>query len=228
MTGKPALRVFNFVSNSWEKECRGFGNQPKHLVPYINFSKQRASKDGLNTICLTCDRDRHKASYAANPEKAIASSKAWQAANSDKVSSNKAEYYNTNREELIRKSCARIRFKLDTDPLFKLIRNLRTRTLEALKGHTKSAKTLELLGCTAEFFHTYIESLFKPGMTWENQGTAWHDDHIKPFAAFDNLDDPAQQREVCHYTNHRPEWGSENMSRGCKIAFSDNPHYKEQ
>jgi hypothetical protein len=50
-------------------------------------------------------------------------------------------------------------------------------------------------------------------MTWENYGS-WHIDHIKPFTAFDDLTDPEQQREVCHYTNLQPLWAEDNLRKG--------------
>lgn len=61
----------------------------------------------------------------------------------------------------------------------------------------------------------HLESQFEPGMTWENR-RKWHIDHIIPCAAFD-LTDTEQQRACFHYTNLRPLWASENISKGTKI-----------
>jgi hypothetical protein len=76
------------------------------------------------------------------------------------------------------------------------------------------ASSKELLGCTAEELKVYIESKFKPGMTWENYGReGWHIDHVKACANFD-LTNPAQQRECFHYTNLQPLWAQENRKKG--------------
>ena len=104
-----------------------------------------------------------------------------------------------------------------TDHAFKLVRNLRARLRQALKGTCKSARTLELLGCTVEELRAHLEAQFKPGMTWENQGRyGWHIDHIKPCASFD-LTDLEQQRACFHYTNLQPLWAAENLSKGAKL-----------
>jgi len=57
-------------------------------------------------------------------------------------------------------------------------------------------------------------------MSWENHGTGkdkWNIDHIVPFA----LVDLAKRQDilrVCHYSNLRPMWQSENIRR----QFSEN------
>lgn len=106
--------------------------------------------------------------------------------------------------------------RLANDPQFKISKNLRTRMNAALNGNTKSATTLELIGCSIDFLKLHLESQFSPGMDWKNHSKhGWHIDHKKPCAAFD-LTDPKQQRECFHYSNLQPLWASENLSKGCK------------
>ena len=93
---------------------------------------------------------------------------------------------------------------------------LRKRVLKALKGISKSAHTLELLGCSIEDFKKHLESLWKEGMSWENQGyKGWHIDHIRPCISF-NLTDPEQQKQCFHWSNMQPLWAKENMEKGDK------------
>ena len=61
----------------------------------------------------------------------------------------------------------------------------------------------------------HLESLFVPGMTWDNQGE-WHIDHVIPCAAFD-LTDPAQQSECFHYTNLQPLWAVDNLKKAARL-----------
>ena len=108
-----------------------------------------------------------------------------------------------------------LRRRRQTNPQFRLAHLLRNRLRHALKGTVKSARTLELLGCSIEHLVKHLESKFQPGMSWENQGE-WHVDHIRPLASFD-LSDPHQQREACHWTNLQPLWASDNIRKGDKL-----------
>jgi hypothetical protein len=92
--------------------------------------------------------------------------------------------------------------------------NLRRRIIEALNGNKKSAKTMELVGCSINFLRYHLETMFKPGMSWSNYG-GWHIDHIRPCASFD-LADPEQQRECFNYSNLQPLWGRENSGKGAR------------
>jgi hypothetical protein len=99
-----------------------------------------------------------------------------------------------------------------------LIATIGVRTRRVLKsaGVKKSKRTLELLGCSPEYFQQYIISQFKEGMTLDNYGRKkgqWSIDHIIPCAAFDIKKET--DRRVCfHYTNLRPMWHSDNVSKG--------------
>lgn len=102
-----------------------------------------------------------------------------------------------------------------TDIQFKLKTNLRTRLWHALKGNTKSASTLELLGCSIADLKMRLATMFEQGMSWDNYGE-WHIDHIIPIDSFD-LIDPAQQRECFHFSNLQPLWAEDNRSKGAKL-----------
>ena len=72
---------------------------------------------------------------------------------------------------------------------------------------------MELIGCSIEQARAHIESLWQEGMTWSNHTLeGWHIDHIKPINTFDLSD--AEQQKICfHYTNLRPLWARDNLSR---------------
>ena len=73
------------------------------------------------------------------------------------------------------------------------------------------------LGCTVEEFRLHLESLFTDGMTWENYGTLWEIDHIKPCALFD-LTQSKQVAECFNYKNMQPLEKLANRSKGMKYA----------
>lgn len=100
-------------------------------------------------------------------------------------------------------------------------RRLAARLTAALRAARigKSSSTMALVGCDLPFLVSYIESKFKPGMTWQNVGRkkgGWELDHIRPCASFD-LSDPTQQRECFHYSNLQPLWWHENARKSAKV-----------
>jgi len=108
--------------------------------------------------------------------------------------------------------------KKATDPQFKLKHILRLRLLDALKRNntTKRHSALILLSCSIEQCKQHIENQFKPEMNWNNHGSYWEIDHIKPCDSFD-LTDTEQQKQCFHYTNLQPLTISENRSKKNKV-----------
>ena len=105
------------------------------------------------------------------------------------------------------------------DPNFKMCKVLRSRLRHALKGNTKSARTLELLGTTVEHLRQHLEAKFLPGMNWQNHGLGkgkWVVDHMMPCASFD-LTQEDQQRQCFHWTNLQPLWDPDNNAKRDKV-----------
>lgn len=125
--------------------------------------------------------------------------KKWTAANRDTRRKINGEYHR-------RKS---------NDPSYRLKRNMRTRVWQVLRGRSKSVSTLELLGCSIEHLRAHLESLFQPGMGWDNYGT-WEVDHVKPCASFD-LTDPAQQQACFRWSNLQPLWQPDNSRKKNRV-----------
>lgn len=99
----------------------------------------------------------------------------------------------------------------ERNPVLKLKNNIKRsiqRTLLSF-GSCKKSRTLDILGCTSEFFQTYIESKWESWMTWENHGKykrgeknyGWDLDHIIPSSSAKNEEDVLR---LNHYTNFQP------------------------
>lgn len=80
----------------------------------------------------------------------------------------------------------------------------------------KDGATTELLGCSWDQYFGHLEINFEDGMTWDNYGTMWEVDHVRPIASF-NLSDPAQQRKAFHWKNTCPLWKVENRRKGARV-----------
>ena len=192
-----------------------------------DFHNDRRTPDGLNRWCKIC-RNAEQIRYRKDNEEAFkARRKVKYHAQVEKMRENKHKYLPKMRtkkrayDQIYRKEKALeiAAYKKTWEkerrnkPIFKIKRNLRRRVHHALKGNLKAEKTFTLIGCSAEEFKIYLESQFLPGMTWENYGPqGWHIDHREPCYLFD-LTNPNQQRECFHFSNQRPLWAKDNMSR---------------
>tara|TARA_B100001540_G_C15589865_1_gene543535 strand:+ start:91 stop:828 length:738 start_codon:yes stop_codon:yes gene_type:complete len=106
-----------------------------------------------------------------------------------------------------------------SDPGYKIIKSHYSRINQLIKN-SKSKKTMQLLGCSREFFINHLKKQFKNGMTIKNYGTVWHVDHIIRLHTFRNLaTSPKEQKIAFNYINTRPMFAQENLRRpkGLKI-----------
>lgn len=182
---------------------------PKDLTFYGKF---KYSKDGYSYYCKDCIRIRSKEKYWKDPIKARAE-KIKYGLNHKKEKSIYDLTYRANNKEKIARHKKIWEFKNKNNPIHKIKRNLRRRVHHVINDNPKSAHTFELIGCTAEEFKLHIEKQWLEGMSWGNYGpNGWHIDHIIPCFKFDlSLDE--EQRKCFHYSNQRPLWAKDNLSR---------------
>lgn len=164
-------------------------------------------------------RERERAVHARKRVKKAARSKIrkanWKAAHPDRYEASNRHYRQENREACNARNTVYARKRYKNDPDFRLLWLIRTRTLKALKGISKSATTRALLGATTEELRAHIESQFAPGMSWGDPGS-WELDHKWPLSLFD-LNDPRQLRVAANYKNLQPLSFAENRSKGNRL-----------
>jgi hypothetical protein len=145
-------------------------------------------------------------------EKALVELRAYAEANREKEKVRRKRYRETHRQQCLEYQ----NHRYATNDNYRVRTIMASRINEVVKGLSKSARTMELVGCSPEELRAHLEAQFTEGMTWDNYGyRGWHIDHIKPCASFD-LTDPEQQRQCFHYTNLQPLWAEENMRKGRK------------
>ena len=203
----------------------------------MEFYKKSSSKDGYRTNCKYCcmeynkqrkDRQReyNKNYIQKNSELLKEKNRQYYRDNIDyfkeknieirqRLCPEKKKEYSKkyeSKESTKEKRRKKISERLKSDPLFKLRTYIRKRILYSLMngGYSKKSQTENILGCSIDEFKIYIESKFKEGMSWENQGE-WHLDHIKPSCLAQT---EAEILELNHYSNFQPLWASENLSKG--------------
>ena len=158
-------------------------------------------------------RIKNREWYSKNSKKGIEASSRWSKNNPDK-----RVIYRKNSRETSR-LYENKKYKEDIN--YKLSCILRSRLNEKLSKHINNYNTrissTKYLGCSVEELKIHIEKSFEEGMTWDNWSfSGWHIDHIMPFGAFD-LTNEENIKKICHYSNLRPMWGVENMSKGKKL-----------
>jgi hypothetical protein len=170
-----------------------------------------------------CYRERHRdrlnAANAvwreANKERHCANAKQWQQDNSERYRANQKRWKATNRDysRAYYHSTERRRLTVLLRACLRGALISRGNGARRARVWRSDSKIARLLGCTKGELVAHIEAQFALGMTWGNYGRdGWEIDHIKPCAAFD-LTDLRQQALCFHYTNLRPLWRADNLSR---------------
>ena len=156
-----------------------------------------------------------------NRERERTNNRRWYLANKDIILQKKSNIYKLNPEKEHQRSKkwrdANPNYKkeyLENNPSQLIAARLRTRLYHSIKSNRQGSLE-DLLGCTIDEVKVYLESLFLPGMTWDNRSD-WHVDHIKPLSSFD-LTDPEQLKVAAHFQNLQPLWANDNLRKGKKI-----------
>lgn len=142
------------------------------------FSKHKANQDGLQSYCKLCQQLQLKA---------------WREKNADHMKQYDEQYRERHREE--RREYNRQwrqehgdywrgyqNERLRTDLNYRLHNYISAAIRKAIRKNRRS--TFDILGYSTDDLRHHLESLFQPGMSWQNYGTEWHIDHIIPKSWF--------------------------------------------
>tara|TARA_Y100000593_G_scaffold57876_1_gene107603 strand:- start:1256 stop:1930 length:675 start_codon:yes stop_codon:yes gene_type:complete len=218
------------INGEWMKVCC---KPDCHMAgtpqPVERFSKRKAMADGLQYRCKECvkkyqqeNRERTKQynkerskQYYSRPE-----------VKERKRAYNK-EYYR--RPEVRKRNNQRRRERYNSDPAFRLKSNISHYVNEALRvrGKTKGGSTFDHLPYTPQDLKEHIEKQFDEHMTWENHGSYWHVDHIRPHASFnyDSLTHPDFQK-CWALENLRPLEATKNRRKNS--IYEGTRHYHKK
>lgn len=169
----------------------------------------------LNPAVLARKRVYDKAWKKTNSEKHNSYSRNWRKANPEKQRASCLAWEKANPGYRWRYVSERLK----TDLNFRIATRLRIRLNDAIKNNSKRGSAVRDLGCSIEDLKLRLEFLFQRGMTWENYGSVWHIDHVRPLASFD-LTDEFQFLQAVNFTNLQPLLAEENKSKGAKYAIS--------
>jgi len=157
--------------------------------------------------------------YKNNKNKIVDNNKKWSQKNREHLKDYHSKWRELNRENVNEKSKNWSKKRCDSDPQYKLNKNIRTAINISLKEKNikKYGKTFDYLPYTLEELVEHLEIQFKEGMSWENYGD-WHVDHITPLSNFSFTNIENESFDECwSLSNLQPMWAKENMSKNNRI-----------
>lgn len=198
------------------------------ICPKCGGDKNINGFSNKKKTCKKCISEYNKQYGKENPrkEKKAECNKKYREENKQKIKESKSKYnvkynpmyYQKNKDKINARRRIYTKKRRENDPVFKLRQTLRNRICDAVKrANTKKANhTMELIGCCPKFIKAWLEHQFELGMTFENHGSLWHIDHVKPCASFNLLDE--EEQKICfNWKNLRPLIGDENLSKGDEV-----------
>jgi hypothetical protein len=157
---------------------------------------------------------RAKQWYENNKEKAKQTMQEYRKNNADKIKECKARYNELHKKKMRAWFNDYMKYKYATNLNYKIKSILNKRIRDFVRS--KDKPTLDYLGCSLEIFKKWIEFHFDENMSWDNLGSYWHFDHVKPCASFD-FSVKEHIFECYNWKNLRPLEKKENISKGSKI-----------
>jgi len=106
-------------------------------------------------------------------------------------------------------------------------RRLRSDFKQTILDKKLYKSVLHYLGVPLSYLLKWMEYQFDENMTWENHGTYWNIDHVKPCNSFDLTKESDVQ--ICyHWSNLRPLEKIANFRKNNKIIESEIQAQKEK
>lgn len=125
-------------------------------------------------------------------------------------------YSKMHKDRLNREAARRKKESREECPIFRLRDNLRSLISQAFryKGIKRTKRTLDILGCSFEFFQEYLKrtAIDRYGKWGEN--TKYHIDHIIPLVTAKTEEELIM---LNHYTNLQLLYPEDNLKKGAKL-----------
>ena len=168
----------------------------------------RKTRNNYGTQCKVCTLDQQKIYNNVNKEKINTQKSEKRQLNKERILAQESEYRQQNKERI--KEYYRNRHNNNTNA--RLAQNTRTRIKTAIKGHSKSLHTREILGINIETYKKLIEYQMSSEMNWKNI----HIDHVKPISLFD-VSKEEDLLEAFYWVNTQPLLKKDNLQKSNKF-----------
>ena len=176
----------------------------------------RTDTNSYRSTCKECVKDARKKYREEEKDKVYESKQKYYYNNQDKCCERSREWYSNNKEIKNEKHTKYMNLRRKEDINFKIYGNIQGRLYSALYNNKKTQRTLDLISCSIEYYKSWLESQFDSNMNWDNHGSYWHIDHVKPCASFD-LSNENEVKECFSWKNVRPVEKTLNLKKSDKI-----------
>lgn len=185
------------------------------------FCKTDLTKSGLSADCKECRYKQDKERRDKDPEKCKETQRKSYYKNIEKRKKSAKKWAQKNRKQIN----AKAREKRQQNPTIRIAENLRRAVNGCTKynGFRKTSQLNQYLGCNSQEFKKYLESLFQPGMTWDNYGYGddkWNMDHKIPLASATTVE---ELYVLNHYSNLQPLWQPDNLRKSDSLPSINLP-----
>ena len=171
-----------------------------------NKAYREANKNKINAY--------NKSYYEENKDILKALKKAYYEANRDKLTASNKVYREANKDKIIARNVAYERKRRESDPLFRLVRNVRCLIFNSIKrgDYSKDTKTAKILGCSFEELSKWLD--FEK---WINEDC--HIDHVVPVSFAETKEEILV---LNHYSNLQVLSAEENIKKGNRFILKSN------
>ena len=172
----------------------------------------RKPRNNYRTQCKPCMLEERRQHRQINKEKINTQESEYRQRNKERILAQESEYRQRNKERI--REYYRNRHNNNTNA--RLAQNTRSRINTAIKGHSKSLRSMEILGLNIETYKKWIEYQMSSEMNWKNI----HIDHVKAISLFD-VSKEEDLLEAFYWVITQPLLKKDNLQKSNKFNEED-------
>lgn len=193
-----------------EKKCY----RCQTIKPVSEYNRHKNEIGGYKNQCRECCKAIRKENYARNKDKQNVAAKRYKEEHKKEISEASKVYRKANPDKV--KKWKRAEYSKRRNNKQTVIEEAVGRAIrKRIKFNKQFGHWKEVLGYTVEDLMEHLEKKFTPEMNWDNYGTYWHIDHIRPKSWFEYTSTDSEAFKQCWaLDNLQPLEASLNCSKG--------------
>jgi len=198
-----------YLKNKYKQQKYFKQYQKSHKKEIKEYNDQLYLKNRLNFEWVNKKNERNRRYYYNNIVKNQIQHKKYRQANAEKIRIN-SKVYRQKHPDKSRITAHKSYKKICSTLCGKLNKYMGRVIYQACKVDKAGRHWEDLVDYTLNELKNHLESLFTPGMTWDNYGRyGWHIDHIKPKVSFHyEYPEDLEFKECWSLSNLQPLWAT--------------------